>query len=210
MPTASASRATTRSICSTSTIPGPRRAVPRIDACDAGRARWSSRIRRSEGSDCRCAMTCAFPSCTGSWSRGARSGWRCRRRSRCPPAARTGRRCCARAPSRICATWSRRRSAGTHTSGRETYGDTLDRRLLGPGAVAPAKGYRSDHGGIRSCETGGDARALPGARQSPAGRARRRGGAGMSAAPMFDVARENDPGALGLGRGPARHACSAR
>jgi predicted amidohydrolase len=30
--------------------------------------------------------------------------------------------------------------SGTHTSGRETYGDTLDRRLLGSGAVAPGKG----------------------------------------------------------------------
>ena len=38
--------------------------------------------------------------------------------------------------------------SGTHTSGRETYGDTLDRRLLGPGAVAPAEGHRRDHSAI--------------------------------------------------------------
>ena len=28
----------------------------------------------------------------------------------------------------------------------------VDRRLLGPGAVAPAQGRRSDHSGLRSCK----------------------------------------------------------
>jgi predicted amidohydrolase len=42
--------------------------------------------------------------------------------------------------------------AGTHTSGRETYGDSLIVDYWGQVLSRLAKGYRSDHGGYRSCE----------------------------------------------------------
>ena len=52
---------------------------------------------------------------------GRANGWRCRRRSRCRPGARTGRRCCVRGPSRICAmSWRRRRAARTPAAAKHT------------------------------------------------------------------------------------------
>ena len=58
---------------------------------------------------------------------------------------------------------------GTHTSGRETYGDTLIVDYWGQVLSRLHKGDRRDHRGIRSGATGRDARALSGARESPAG-----------------------------------------
>jgi len=79
----------------------------------------------SGGSECPFATTCAFPSCTANWWREARSG--CRRRQRSP--CRTGRAhwetlLRARAIENLCYVAAPAQS-GTHTSGRETYGDTL-------------------------------------------------------------------------------------
>ena len=100
--------------------------------------------------------------------------------------------------------------SGTHTSGRETYGDTLivdywgqvlSRLPSGDGVIT------AEFDLAQQAETRARFPALD---ESTARRARRRGGAGMSAAPMFDVARENDSGALGAGREPARPPCSAR
>ena len=188
-------RAATSNICeSTHVMPG----VRGRDRGHAGR----------DGSDSRCATTCAFRSCTGNSCRGAPSGWRCRRRSRCPRAARIGRRLLrARAIENLCYVVAPAQS-GTHTSGRETYGDTLDRRLLGPGAVAPAKGD-----GVITAEIDLAKQAETRAR-FPALENRRLGlesgasGADMSAAPMFDVAERMILDAVGARRGPPVRPCS--
>ena len=77
-----------------------------------------------------------------------------------------------------------------------------DRRLLGPGAVAPAERQRRRHRGLRSREAGRDSGPLSRTRQ-PAARGQIAGhGGGMSAAPMFDVAERMilDPSGLDEGR----------
>ena len=60
--------------------------------------RWSRRRRACWA--CRCVMTCASPSCTGSCRRRARSGSRSPPPLPCRPARRTGKRCCAPGRSR--------------------------------------------------------------------------------------------------------------
>ena len=60
-------RATTRSTCSTSTSRSAPRATASPRTSPRARGRWSS-TRRSAGSACRCATTCASRSCTGSLS----------------------------------------------------------------------------------------------------------------------------------------------
>src|SRR5579859_229551 len=77
-----------------------------------------------------------------------------------------------------------RGGAGTIRYAHQRPGDIrrfIDRGLLGPGAGAPGKGYRSDYSRHRSCQPSRIARPLSGARQSPARAEPFRGGHDMNA-----------------------------
>ena len=89
------------------TIPGRDEQYRRCDACVAGPRSRSSPTHRSAGSAFSVCydLYAVSPSCIENWYLRAPSGWRCPLRSRFPRAERIGRRCCARAPSRTCATW---------------------------------------------------------------------------------------------------------
>ena len=97
--------------------------------------------------------------------------------------------------------------SGTHTSGRETYGDSLIVDYWGQVLCAPGEGCRSDHSRHRSCQGSGDACAFSGARQPAARAAPRRGGVRMNARsadtgePMFEVAEKMILAPSGLDEG---------
>ena len=94
-----------------------------------------------------------FPSCTANWYRAAPSGWRCPRRSPCPPGrAHWETLLRARAIENLCYVVAPAQ-AGTHTSGRETYGDTLIVDYWGQVLSRLAKGGGVITADIRSGES---------------------------------------------------------
>ena len=99
---------------------------------------------------------------------------------------------------------------GTHSSGRETYGDTLIVDYWGQVLARLPSGVGVITAQYRSRAAGGDARAISGSRESAARIACRRGGARMSAVPLLDVAQRMILDAIGIGREPPRPPCSAR
>ena len=211
MPTAGASRATTKSICSTSTIPGPQRAVPGIartwrratHVVRGGHARWA-------GSGCPFATTCAFRSCTADLvARGAR--WLSMPAAFTVPTGRAHWETLlrARAIENLCYVVAPAQSGHAHERPRNLW-RYVDRRLLGPGADAPDQGRRSDHSGLRSGETGGSAGALPGAREPAARRRTRMRRCRHERRAHVRRGGKNDSRALGARPRAACRACSAR
>ena len=100
-PTASASRATTRSTLFAYDNGRERYDEGRV--LEAGKRRWRSQPWAC-ASACRCVTTCGFRSSIGRSASRRATCCACRRRSPTPPGSRTGNCCCARGRSRTSAT----------------------------------------------------------------------------------------------------------
>ena len=155
-----ASRATTRSTCSTS--PSGRRRRALTESRPSSRATGpASSTRPSASSGWPSATTCASPSCSGACSTRAWTWSPCPRPSPRSPAAPTGRRSSGPARSRTSATSIAAAQGGYHVGGRETYGHSMivDPWGVGPGpaAAGPRRRHRRPGPGVAD----GDASNFP-------------------------------------------------